>query len=104
MAHEVDQNKIIGTEIKPGDSYTIYSCGRERSPSGTEGTITMSDKKENGSRIADIYWDCPWGVGKNQLEQRSCHRDWLVSVLRVQPFGEIGHVTVEFGSLMSGMK
>ena len=95
MDNEVNPGDIIGTEIKSKQSYTVYSCGRKNSPSGTEGTATVSDKKNQGNRIADIYWDCPYS-GRNKLEKRKANKDWLVDVPAVLPDGAIGHVTVKF--------
>ena len=93
--NEVKPGDVIGTEIKSKESYTIYSCGRENSPSGTEGTVTVSDKQEDGNRIADIYWDCPY-TGRNKLEKRKANKHWLVDVPTVLPDGAIGHVAVKF--------
>jgi len=95
MDNEINPNDIVGTEIKSKQSYTIYSCGRENLPSGTEGTVAVSDKKKDGNRIADIYWDCPY-TGRNKLEKPKANKDWLVDVPTALPDGAIGHVAVKF--------
>ena len=96
MDNEVDPNSIIGTEIKPGNSYTVYSCGRESSPTGTEGTVTLAQKKDGGDHISDIYWNCPWGTKNNVLKDSNTDENWLIQVPYVPPDGSIGNVTVKF--------
>jgi len=95
MNNEVSTGSVIGTEIKSKELYTVWSCGRKSSPSGTEGTVTISDKRINGTRVLDVYWDCPY-TGKNKLEKRKPNKDWFVDVPTVQPDGAIGRVTAKF--------
>ncbi|KAF8460749.1 aegerolysin type hemolysin, partial [Kalaharituber pfeilii] len=60
MDNEVNPGTIIGREIRPKKSTIIYSCGRENASSGTEGTVTVSERRNGANRVVAIYWDCPW--------------------------------------------
>ncbi|KIJ61827.1 hypothetical protein HYDPIDRAFT_169438 [Hydnomerulius pinastri MD-312] len=59
-----------GTEIARRTEYEWGHCGRESSPSGTEGSFKVEEKKSDGSKetIAEIYWDCPY-IGSNKLQK-----------------------------------
>lgn len=50
--------------IGAGHSYSIYSCGREDAASGTEGSLSLYDGE---TKVAEIYWDCPWGSKHNKF-------------------------------------
>lgn len=54
-----------GTKIPSKGEAEFGHCGRESSPSGTEGTFDIT--LETGEIIATIYWVCPWS-GSNKLE------------------------------------
>ena len=92
--NEVDPNTVIGTEIKPGKSYTIYSCGKEGSSDGTEGKVSIAELKEDGNNFAAIYWKDPWGSDSNYLEAQNKLEPWLVDVPGVRR-AAIGHVVVK---------
>ena len=95
MDKGVNKDDIIGTEISPKNSHTVSSCGRKFSATGTEGTVTVSDRKQGGARIAGIYWDCPYS-GDNRLEHRNKNNDWLVDVSSVKPDGPIREARATF--------
>lgn len=97
MDNEVSKGSIIGTEIKAGKSYIVYSCGRSGSPSGTEGTVTVSDAQSDGNRLVDVYWDCPYS-GKNKLSKQLIDQDWFVDMTSVQLDGAIGTVEVRMAN------
>ncbi|EFY89875.1 hypothetical protein J3459_009877 [Metarhizium acridum] len=54
-----DVNKIFAP---PGKRCFVSACGREHSPSGTEGDI---DLFEGNTKICKVYWECPWGSPNN---------------------------------------
>lgn len=62
-----DKDKSVGspngTTIQAGGKFTFYSCGREDSASGTEGSIDIYTEKDD-KKIGMYVWDCPWS-GKN---------------------------------------
>lgn len=60
--NEVQLDKVNGVTIKAGDSFTISACGREDSPSGTEGSFDLYD---GDVHVGSYYWDCPWGSKSN---------------------------------------
>lgn len=63
---EISPSTINGTIIKDEESYTIASCGRESSPSGTEGGFSLYD---GADLVFKYYWDCPWsGSNKDSLK------------------------------------
>ncbi|KAF8247238.1 Aegerolysin-domain-containing protein [Wilcoxina mikolae CBS 423.85] len=84
---EIGADKVIGQKIQPKKSFKVWSCGRENSPSGTEGTVTVTD--EDGGAIGAVYWDCPWS-GRNKAEERGVADGWIVNVPKVAPDGAIG--------------
>lgn len=75
--NEIEIEDVNNTVINPGDSYTIYSCGRENASSGTEGTFDLVESS-GGKFIRTFYWDCPWGSKQNKAEVRGSNSAWLV--------------------------
>ncbi|KAH7306563.1 hypothetical protein KP509_22G019500 [Ceratopteris richardii] len=53
-----------GQAIAPGSILYVAAYGRENSPSGTEGTFEIWSST---SKVAHVYFDCPWS-GINKLE------------------------------------
>jgi len=78
-----------GTKI-PGKGQNEWGhCGRQNSPSGTEGSfeVRLADSNE---RIAEIYWDCPY-IGSNQLVKKYVKPGYDVSFDHFSiPSGELG--------------
>ena len=97
MDNEVSNGSVIGTEIKPEKSYTVWSCGRSGSPSGTEGTVTISDSQSDGNRLVSVYWDCPYS-GKNKMSKQIIDESWFVDMTTPQLDGAIGGVDVRMAS------
>lgn len=64
---EVPAARISGMEILDGFSYTIYTCGRSDSPSGTEGNVVILDEFET-EPVCKIHWDSPFGNSANLLD------------------------------------
>lgn len=84
-----DINKI---EIAPKSAEKISACGRENSPSGTEGTIDLY----NGStKIAQLYWNCPWGSSTNNFEVRGKDDGYVVGHSGGSPTGALGNIEVQ---------
>jgi len=67
---------VQGKTISPKTELEWGHCGRQNSPSGTEGSFEILLDNE---RIAEIYWDCPWGAGSNQLKTRFVKKNYHVS-------------------------
>ncbi|MCO5567375.1 hypothetical protein L7F22_021065 [Adiantum nelumboides] len=80
-----------GTTITYGQIAIAAACGRENSPSGTEGNFDLY--ADGTTRIADIYFDCPW-VGSNVLRVTSYSTLFLVNVPSISSSGAIGDVPV----------
>ena len=99
MDHEIDPKTVIGTEIKPGKSYTFCTCGRQNSASGTEGTVTLAGHKDGSDHISDIYWSCPWGPKDNILKVSNTDPNWIIQVPPISSGGPIGRVTIVFVNL-----
>ena len=66
-----------GTKIESKDEHEWGHCGRENSPSGTEGSFEVH-LEESGEKIAKIYWDCPY-IGSNKLEKHDVKTDYDIS-------------------------
>lgn len=58
--NEKSNDYINSLKIYPGQSHKICSCGRESSPSGTQGSFWLIDLCDNGAKVAAVSWDCPW--------------------------------------------
>jgi hypothetical protein len=59
---EISPDDINEITINSGKSAVINSCGRENSPSGTEGRFDIFDGEV---KVGEYYWDCPWGSKTN---------------------------------------
>lgn len=82
-------NKTVGS----GSQTTVNSRGRTASPSGTEGQIDITD---GTTRIAVIYWDCPWGGQNNAVEVRSVDPKYDITLGPWNRYqGSIGNVVVD---------
>eukprot|EP00485_Elphidium_margaritaceum_P002278 CAMPEP_0202685450 /NCGR_PEP_ID=MMETSP1385-20130828/1209_1 /ASSEMBLY_ACC=CAM_ASM_000861 /TAXON_ID=933848 /ORGANISM="Elphidium margaritaceum" /LENGTH=203 /DNA_ID=CAMNT_0049339795 /DNA_START=53 /DNA_END=661 /DNA_ORIENTATION=- len=86
-----------GIVIKNGESASFYSCGRENSASGTQGSIdlnTIVDGKAS-TRITTISWDCPWGRKANTYGHSNDGVGWYPSLSGgSKDSGAIGMVVV----------
>jgi hypothetical protein len=60
--NEVMIDQINGKTASTGSEAKICTCGRESSPSGTEGSFDLFDGQVH---IGHLYWDCPWGSKTN---------------------------------------
>ena len=76
-----------GTKITSKAQFEWGHCGRESSPSGTEGTFEIH-LDGTGEKIAEIYWDCPWASGAaNRVEKKYVKDGYFVSVEGFQTSG-----------------
>lgn len=66
-----------GTKIDSMDEHVWGHCGRQNSPSGTEGSFEVH-LEGSGEKIAEIYWDCPY-IGSNKLEKRYVKENYDIS-------------------------
>ena len=90
-----DVNKIT---IKKGKSATIYSCGRQTSPTGTQGEFTVCKIEDDKSykKIGKMHWDCPyffmsdnsWGFDNNEEDE------FMDKLKGGSKDGAIGHLTL----------
>ncbi|KAI0251457.1 aegerolysin type hemolysin [Lactifluus subvellereus] len=82
-----------GTKIPSKDQYEWGHCGRENSPSGTEGSFEVR-LVETDEKIAEIYWDCPY-IGNNKLEKRNVKEGYDISFDGFSiPSGALGKGTI----------
>lgn len=82
-----------GTKITSKGQYEWGHCGRENSPSGTEGSFEVHFE-DSDEKIAEIYWDCPWS-GANQISKRWVKDGYDVSFDGFSiPSGELGVGTI----------
>ncbi|KJA14257.1 hypothetical protein HYPSUDRAFT_208850 [Hypholoma sublateritium FD-334 SS-4] len=56
-----------GIKIPSKGDHEWGHCGRESSPSGTEGIFEIR-LEEGNEKLAEIYWDCPWS-GSNSISK-----------------------------------
>lgn len=54
---ELQPSEIESKTINAKEHYEIFSCGRDCSPSGTEGSISLFD---GNKLIAQSFWNNPW--------------------------------------------
>jgi len=93
--NEVKLEDIEGVQIKPGDSYKIETCGREDSPSGTEGSFDIYD---GNTHVASYYWDCPWGSKSNTSTLTPESDDYLSQQNGANlDSGALGNITIKSG-------
>ena len=91
---EIDPKSLVGKNIDSNGSFTLYSCGRNRTTSGTEGTVTIGHQ---GTSNISIYWNVPY-TSTNVLTPRVLEGPYWVNVANNVPKdGPIGNITVEFG-------
>ncbi|KAH7306558.1 hypothetical protein KP509_22G019000 [Ceratopteris richardii] len=75
-----------GQAIAPGSILYVAACGRENSPSGTEGTFEIWSST---SKVAHVYFDCPWS-GSNKLEINRFSTQYLLDFNTAPSSGPIG--------------
>lgn len=88
---EIPISAINSKVADSGNLVAVNSCGRLNSPTGTEGHIDITD---GNIRIAEIYWDCPWGHRNNTVEVRSVDSRYSVTLGPWERFNAIGNVDV----------
>jgi len=67
-----------GTEIASGRETKWGHCGREFSPTGTEGSFEVQ-LAETGFKLGEVYWDCPY-FGDNQIFVRDVVSGFAISI------------------------
>ena len=88
---EVPTSDINDKPIGPNKTLKFGSCGREDSPSGTEGQIDIMHGNE---RVFQLYWDCPY-TGDNKFYAKYVADKWYPIVPQISTSGAIGTVTVK---------
>lgn len=82
-----------GTQIEGKAEFEWGHCGRQASPTGTEGSFEVYLAGTN-ERIAQIYWDCPF-IGSNKIEKRYVKPGYLISTEGFSiPSGALGKGTI----------
>ncbi|KAF8334424.1 aegerolysin type hemolysin [Amanita rubescens] len=77
-----------GTRIGSRGEHEWGHCGREGSPSGTEGSFEVH-LEGSGEKIAKIYWNCPY-IGGNKVEKRDLKRGYDISLDGFSSSGALG--------------
>jgi hypothetical protein len=73
----LEPHRVNGIEIKPNESYTLGSCGRENTWSGCQGDFELQEP--NGT-ICKVYFYSPHGTSYNQFRLDATQpRRWAVS-------------------------
>jgi len=67
-----------GTKIVSQGEHEWGHCGRNSSPTGTEGIFEVL-LESTGDRIGEIYWDCPF-FGSNRIVKRTVAPGYDISV------------------------
>lgn len=82
---EIKKDKVEGkiiTENSDNEGRIICACGRSDAASGTEGSfeIYLYDPatKKAVNKLSKVYWDCPWGSKKNQIDTSTENDGYLV--------------------------
>lgn len=94
---EINASKIEGNVIAAGTTYTIYSCGRDASPTGTMGHFELHEYN-NEVKLGTYYWNCPY----NPIDNNHTYWDDLsplkydvkISEDFSEKSGPIGNVTI----------
>jgi len=72
-----DTSEAGGTRIASMAQHGWGHCGRDGSPSGTEGSFQVL-LHGNDEKIAEIYWESPFS-GSNKLEKRYVKSGYSIS-------------------------
>lgn len=98
---ELSISNVNDKMIGPNKTFKFASCGRENSPSGTEGQVDIMNGNE---RIFQLYWDCPY-TGDNKLYAKYVADKWYPFVPQISTSGATGTVTIKIlriGTYMLG--
>ncbi|EEH21908.2 hypothetical protein PABG_04119 [Paracoccidioides brasiliensis Pb03] len=90
-AEQVDE--IVVAE--DGGSNNVYSCGREDTAVGTQGSFELYDET-NYNKICTINWSCPYS-GSNYLYASNTNTNYSVGIPSVSLSGPIGFVDISLG-------
>eukprot|EP01084_Bolivina_argentea_P094376 169657_1 len=85
------------TKIDNGNSFGVYSCGRENSASGSQGSFDLKlfSNGKATTRICTMSWDCPWGLKGNSYDVSNKGVGWYPSLSGgSKDSGAIGTVTL----------
>ncbi|MFS0519393.1 aegerolysin family protein [Nostoc sp. UIC 10630] len=92
---EIGASDLLST-IPAGQTGTISSASRTNSASGTEGTIDLFDADV---KIAQLYWNCPFGSQENTFKviDLNSKDGYIVNVGDVNRSSALGIINVEVG-------
>ncbi|MHC5748869.1 MAG: aegerolysin family protein, partial [Nostoc sp.] len=92
---EIGSSDLLST-IPAGQTGTISSASRTNSASGTEGTIDLFDADV---KIAQLYWNCPFGSQENTFKviDLNSKDGYIVNVGDVNRSSALGIINVEVG-------
>ena len=68
------QGRVIGSHR----DFEWGHCGRENSPSGTEGSFEVRFSGTN-QKIGEVYWDCPY-IGDNRVISHNMTAGYDISI------------------------
>lgn len=90
--NEISAEDIDGKVVKEGEKFTIYSCGRSDSSSGTEGAFDIYDGE---THVGNYYWSCPWGSKTNTSTWTNDNSDYITQVTGANlDSGALGNVSL----------
>jgi len=82
-----------GTEIPSFGEHRWGHCGRQLSPTGTEGSFEVQIA-ENGYKLGEVYWSCPY-FGSNEIVVRDVISGFVISIDGFNvPSGPLGTGTI----------
>ncbi len=90
---EIKVNSVNDHIIQSKETYSICSCGRSDSASGTEGRFSLAD---GSTKIAKFHWDCPWASHDNTFShEKVADEGYVVEVSDYNKSGgALGDVTI----------
>ena len=89
--NEIPVSDIEGHVVQAGTEYDICSCGRENSPSGTEGSF---DYYDGNVYVGTFNWDCPY-TGSNSWSWQPGNSGYLTQTQGGSTSGAIGLVVIK---------
>ncbi|KAF3403872.1 Asp-hemolysin [Penicillium rolfsii] len=92
---DVAAAEINRITVAPNSSVNINLCGHSHSSTGTNGSIELWDGE---TKIAKIYWNCPWGSQPYNFGVSECNDSyWVDQGSWARESGAIGSVDVIVG-------
>jgi hypothetical protein len=87
---EVGKDTVENKSFASGSSFSLASCGRSDSASGTEGEFSLYDGSE---QVMKVYWSCPWS-GSNKFATYYVKEGWFPAATGWSTSGALGTITI----------